>query len=161
VGKDTDRIEGPFQPDWKASNPKDQAATTRIDLSSFPPSAVAYGALAFVEGGLKYGEFNWRVAGVLASVYVAAARRHLDKWWNGEEEDPKTLVPHLANLIACAAILIDAIEQGKLVDDRPPKQSSSLYDRFEAKVAHLQKIFPRRAARFTAIDEDGRNPEGL
>ncbi len=135
--------------DWKASNPKDQAATTRIDLSSFPTSAVAYGALAYVEGGLKYGEFNWRVAGVLASVYIAAGKRHLDKWWNGEEEDLKTLVPHLANAIACIAILIDAIESGKLVDDRPPKQSSSLYDRFEAKVAHLQKMFPRRAARFT------------
>lgn len=135
---------------WKASNPKDREATARIDLSAFPDSAVAYGALAYVEGGLKYGEYNWREAGVLASVYVAAARRHLGKWWNGEDEDPTTLVPHLGNLIACAAILIDAIEQGKLIDDRPPKQVVGLYDRMEQKVKHLQAIFPRRASRFTA-----------
>ena len=134
--------------DHKATNPKDGAATTRIDLSSFPSSAVAYGALAFVEGGLKYGEFNWRSAGVQSSVYISACKRHLDKWFNGEEVDPKTKVPHLANALACIAVLIDATEQQNLNDDRPPKQSVELYKRFEEIVDHLQKTFPRQAQRY-------------
>jgi len=134
--------------DKKETNPKDAAATTRLDLSLFPASARAYGALAFVEGDQKYGGFNWREAGVMASVYYAAAGRHLDKWFNGEDVDPKTLVPHLANAIACLAILIDAVEQGNLNDDRPPIQESTLYDRFQGIVAHLHTLFPRMTPRY-------------
>ena len=141
--------------DWKDTNPKDGAATTRLDLSLFPTSAVAYGALAMTEGDLKYGGFNWRVSGVRSSVYVAALKRHVDKWYNGQDDDPKTLVPHLANGMACIGILIDAIEQGKLVDDRPPRQDVSLYDRFEKIVGHLQQIFPRRTTRLRQKQEGG------
>lgn len=83
--------------DHKDTNPKDGAATSRLDLTLFPQTALAYGALAFTEGHLKYGGYNWRDAGVNASVYVAAALRHLTKWYNGEAFDPKTGVPHLAN----------------------------------------------------------------
>lgn len=136
--------------DSKATNPKDDAATNRLDLSLFPDSAVAYGALAFVEGDQKYGGFNWRVAGVMTSVYIAAARRHLAKYFNGEWADPKTRVPHLANALACIAILIDAHEQGNLNDDRPPPQNAGLYDGFARVVEHLRAIFPRRTARYRA-----------
>lgn len=132
------------------TNPKDAAATTRLDLSLFPASAIAYGALGMTEGDLKYGGYNYREAGVLASIYYAALGRHMDKWFNGEDVDPKTLVPHLANAICCLAVLIDGIEQGNLNDDRPPKQNITVYDRFEKNVAHLQEIFPRRAQRFRA-----------
>src|SRR3989304_615246 len=79
--------------DRKESNPKDAAATGRLDLSLFPASARAYGALALVEGDLKYGGFNWRVAGVRASVYVAATGRPLEKFFNGEGEGPQTRAP--------------------------------------------------------------------
>ncbi len=127
----------------KDTNPKDAAASTRLDLSLFPMSAVAHGAHAMAEGNLKYGGFNWREAGVLASVYVAAAMRHLFKWFNGQEHDPKTLVHELGSVMACAAILIDAIESGKLVDDRPPSQDmAAMLDRFETKVKHLHTVFP-------------------
>lgn len=136
--------------DTKPTNPKDAAATTRLDLSLFPATARAYGALALTEGDLKYGGYNWREAGVLASIYYAAAGRHLDKWYNGEERDLKTQVPHLANAIACLAVLIDAVEKGNLNDDRPPAcDVAGLLTRMEENVAHLQKVFPRKAARYT------------
>lgn len=136
---------------WKASNPKDVAATTRLDLSLFPATARAYGALAFVEGDQKYGGFNFRNMGVLASTYYAAAGRHLDKWFNGEEVDSKTQVPHLASALACIAVLIDSIEKGNLRDDRPPHvDMGDLLDRMESKVKHLISIFPRKTERFTA-----------
>jgi len=144
------------QTDWKPTNPKDAAATTRLDLSLFPDSAVAYGALGFVEGDCKYGGYNWRSAGVQASVYVAALRRHVAKWYNGEDCDPKTRVPHLANALACIAILIDATEHGNLNDDRPPAQPTDLYERFQDVVGHLREIFPRRTKRYRQKPEDAR-----
>lgn len=131
----------------KETNPKDGAASDKLDLSLFPSSAIAYGALAFVEGDQKYGGYNWRRAGVRASVYVAAAQRHLHKWWNGEECDPVSGVPHLANALACLAVLIDATEQKNLNDDRPPAQSTELYERFQRIVHHLRQVFPRAAER--------------
>lgn len=139
--------------DVKSTNPKDAAATSRIDLSLFPMSAIAYGALGMTEGDLKYGGYNYRLMGVLASVYVAAQMRHVGKWFQGEECDPRTKVPHLANAIACNAILIDAVEQGNLNDDRPPRQSVKIYDDMEEIVKHLQTIFPRRISRYREKDQ--------
>lgn len=136
--------------DFKQSNPKDAAATSRLDLSVFPATARAYGALAMVEGDLKYGAYNYRSVGVSASTYYAAAGRHLDKWYNGEECDPRTKVPHLASALACISVLIDGIEKGNWTDDRPPKVDlSSVLDRFQKIVEHLQSIFPRKISRFT------------
>lgn len=137
--------------DTKPTNPKDAAATTRLDLSLFPATARAYGALAMTEGDLKYGGYNYREAGVMASIYYAACGRHLDKWYNGEEIDPKTGVPHLANALACIAVLIEGVEMGNLNDDRPPRcDVAGLLARFQEKVAHLQKLFPRNAQRYRA-----------
>ena len=138
--------------DKKDTNPKDRAATTRLDFSVWPETASAYGALAMTEGDYKYGAYNYRVAGVQASVYVSALRRHMAKWYNGEWDDPKTGVPHLANALACIGVLIDAYESGALVDDRPPVCNlGRLLSAFEAKVKHLQSVFPpeKGPGRFT------------
>ena len=134
----------------KPTNPKDRAASDRIDLSLFPDTAIFYGSLAKTEGDLKYGGYNYRVGGVQASVYVAACRRHLAKWWNGSDDDPKTKIPHLANAIACLAILIDAVECGVLNDNRPPKvDMEKLGERMRAKVKHLQRLYPKGPDRYT------------
>ena len=137
-------------PEGKATNPKDGAATTRLDLSLFPDTARIYGALAFTEGDLKYGGYNFREAGAKASVYLAALGRHIAKWTDGEDVDPVTCVPHLANALACIAVLIDGEVSGNLNDDRPiPVGIPNLLDDAEAVVRHLQNEFPRRAARVT------------
>jgi hypothetical protein len=135
----------------KETNPKDQAATDRIDLSLFPDTAVAYGALAMTEGHLKYGGYNFRPAGVQASVYVAACRRHLAKWYNGEDVDADTKVPHLANALACIAILIDSIECKNMNDDRPPTcDLAKLMDGQREIVRHLQDMHRDGPGRFRA-----------
>ena len=138
--------------DKKDTNPKDRIATTRLDLSLFPATARIYGALAMAEGDLKYGGYNYRTIGVKASIYYAAANRHLDKWFNGEWADQKTGVPHLASALACIGVLVDAIECKKLNDDRPPKcDVAALLDNMEHKVAHLQKLFTDGPDRHTEI----------
>lgn len=142
----------------KETNPKDRMATTRLDLSLFPTTAKAYGALAMTEGDLKYGGYNYRTAGVKASVYYAAANRHLDKWFNGEWADQKTGVPHLASALACIGVLIDAIECSKLNDDRPPQcDMATLLNDMENKVIHLQKLFTDGPDRHKETDKDQNN----
>lgn len=150
----------PFRPaasppvvETKPTNPKNRAASNRLDLTLFPDSAVAYGALAFTEGDCKYGGYNWRAMGVQSSIYYAAMRRHMAKWFNGEDTDPKTGVPHLANALACIAVLIDSIEQGNLNDDRPPRQQhAELYSYFESAVERLHRLYPNGPPRHRASE---------
>lgn len=138
--------------DLKPTNPKDRAANHRLDLSLFPMTAIAYGALAMTEGDAKYGGYNYRVGGVLVSVYIAALGRHIDKYYNGEWADPKTRVPHLASAVACLAVIIDAHEAGVLKDDRPPKvDMNKLLTEAEEIVKHLHELFPNGPARYTEI----------
>ena len=147
----------------KPTNPKDRAATDRIDISLFPQTALVYGALGMTEGDCKYGGYNYRVGGVLASVYVAALLRHVTKWYNGEEADHLTGVPHLASAIACLAILVDAQVAGRLKDDRPPAiPTNTLFERMSEIVAHLHKLFPDGPDRYTqkGVDDGSYNPPG-
>lgn len=138
--------------DLKPTNPKDKDAISRIDLTLFPDTATLYGAWAMTEGHQKYGAFNYRPAGVLASVYVAAARRHLAKWYNREDFDAKSLVHHLGSALACIAVIIDSLEAGSLKDDRPPRVDiSRLTDSLEEKVKHLQKLYPDGPGRFVGL----------
>ena len=110
----------------KDTNPKDAIGATKVSMHLIPQSALILMSLAFAEGMGKYGKFNWRVAGVRASVYVDAFYRHAAKWIDGEVCDPNTKVPHLASAMACLAIIIDADACGKLVDDRPPRGSAAM-----------------------------------
>jgi len=147
----------PYAEKQSAGNPKDRIAMSagRLDLSLFPQTAIIYGALGMTEGDAKYAGYNYRVAGVRASTYIAAGMRHRFKWYGGEWADPKTKVPHLASAISADAILIDAIECGKLIDDRPPIMGgdvAGLLTRFEEIVKHLYTIFPDGPARYTEVE---------
>lgn len=103
------------------TNPKDLIGIKKPRLSLVPPVSILYEALAMQDGAEKYGPYNWRVKKVQASIYVDALKRHLDAWFDGEENAEDSKVPHLGHAKACLGILIDAQETGNLVDDRPPK----------------------------------------
>jgi hypothetical protein len=142
--------------DTKLTNPKDVIGSTKLPVHLVPACMDAYAALAFLEGALKYGTANWRVVGVRASIYYSALQRHLQKWWNGEEEDPTTGVPHLASALACIGIILDARQLGKLTDDRPPSTNmGNLISSFDAKVKHLKGLFAEEAPRhYTIADSE-------
>lgn len=125
------------------TNPKDSIGATKLSMSLVPTSGIQAASLAFLEGALKYGRYNWRVAGVRTSIYMDAIWRHLDKYWNGEYADPVTRVPHLASVLACVMIIIDADRMGKLTDDRPPvlPSNSLRIDDAVDMVAHLKELF--------------------
>ena len=93
---------------WKPTNPKDALGSTKLPTSLVPSSLLVLATQAFAEGASKYGSYNWRAAGVRASIYKAAHDRHMERYWNGEDADPVTGVPHLASAVACLAIINDA-----------------------------------------------------
>lgn len=126
----------------KPSNPKEAFGDSKMPLDLLPDTAVVMFNLAFLEGALKYGGYNYRVAGVKISTYVRAMRRHLSKFWNGQNADPKTLVHELASVGACAAVMLDAIACGKAVDDRPPRVNmEKVLDDAAKTGAHLKQLF--------------------
>lgn len=138
----------------KPTNPKDAIGSGKLPLELVPDTVTIFASLAYLEGALKYGRFNWRIAGVRASIYRAALQRHLNKWWNGEWEDPKTKVPHLASVIACAGIILDAHVLGKLIDDRPPiSPIGYLIDDSENLVAHLKELFKEHTPHQYTIED--------
>jgi hypothetical protein len=142
--------------DTKDTNPKDVAATTRIPLFLCSAIASAKWALAQFAGMIKYGAWNWRRAGVRSSVYLSAARRHIDAYTSGEEVDPVDGTDHRANVMACMAILMDAEACGKLIDDRPPSVSvRPTYAEGEALMAKLLKQYADKSPRhFTIADTE-------
>jgi hypothetical protein len=105
----------------KNGNPKDRAAGTRVPLWLLSTTAKIAWATAQFVGRAKYGAWNWRADGARFSVYLSAIERHLEGLKNGEEFDPVDGTRHEGNIMACAAILLDAKAAGKLVDDRPPR----------------------------------------
>lgn len=127
--------------DMKDSNPKDALGSDKAPLDLFPDTAILLGSLAFFEGKGKYGGNNWRVKGARATVYVAALRRHIAKWFQGEENDPESGVPHLGHALACLAVLIETQAIGNLIDDRPPlsKAYMELIDRLTPLVAKIKE----------------------
>lgn len=102
----------------KSTNPKDVIGSAKMPMHLWPTTATLQGALALLDGALKYGRSNWRESGVRYSVYYDAARRHLDAAFEGEDEDPDSGLPHEAHVLACLAIIVDARAVGKLIDDR-------------------------------------------
>lgn len=115
-------------------NPKDLLGLKKTRLSLVPPSSTIYQALAMEDGAKKYGPYNWRENAVIASIYVDAAKRHIDAWFDGEEFAPDSGKPHLGHALACLGIIVDALETGNLKDDRPlPGAAAKLLARFEKK----------------------------
>jgi len=137
VTKKRHDVKGPIE--VKETNPKDAVGIKKAGLqcvSCLFISALAKIAggyrylqmktlfavgLAMAEGARKYGRHNYRVSGVRASVYYDALMRHLHQWWYGEDIDKDSNVHHVIKALACMAVFVDAMENGKWVDDRPPK----------------------------------------
>ena len=140
----------------KPTNPKDIVATTKLPLHLIPMITQAYLAIGHFNGLGKYGRDNWRASGVLASVYVSAALRHINSWNEGEELDPDDGVPHLMGAITSLSILIDAQYTGMLNDDRKyrgagiPAQARGLA---EAHIGRLAKLHADRNPKHYNIQE--------
>lgn len=100
-------------------NPKTTYGEKKPGFDAIPPSALLHLGAAMNNGKEKYGAMNWRHSEVSATVYYNAALRHLLAWFDGEEYAEDSGVHHLAHVMACMSILLDAREQSTLNDNRP------------------------------------------
>jgi hypothetical protein len=114
------------------SNPKTLMGNLKVpNLSVIPFTALIHEARAMEygayhaprkDGGKGYGPFNWRDSDIEYMTYVEAAIRHLASAADREDVDPDTgelKVLHLAEARATIGILLDAIEHGTVIDNRP------------------------------------------
>jgi len=123
------------------TNPKRQYGVASVPLNMWSPLASAYGSLGLYNGALKYGKANFANTPVEASIYIAAAFRHLSAWACGQEFDPADGVPNLGGVLANIAILLEARAAGTLIDDRL-KMAGYLKEIEQLKeiVKHLNKL---------------------
>ena len=102
----------------KPTNPKDAIGSDKVPMHLWPKTATVLGAMGLLDGALKYGRSNWRAVGIRASIYYDAIDRHMSAWFEGEDIDPDSGLPHLAHALASLAIIVDAIAADRFRDDR-------------------------------------------
>lgn len=138
--------------DTKDTNPKDAVGIRKAPMSTLPANVMAEIGVAMLEGASKYGRHNYRAVGVRASVYYDATMRHLMSWWEGEDTDPDSGMSHIVKAMASLAVLRDAMHQGMLTDDRPPR-SEPFYPDLNAKAgAILDRYSDVKPHHFTLTD---------
>ena len=138
----------------KPKNPKDKVGVKKVSPSRVSQRVIMEMALGMLEGDRKYGGHNYRVAGVLASVYIDATFRHLMAWWEGENIDPDSGLSHISKALSSLAVLCDAIHNGKLNDDRPPRLENGWIAELNKKAAEIIEKYPDRVDPFTQVRVD-------
>jgi len=143
----------------KLTNPKDIIGSNKLPFHLCPTTFTAGVSMAFLEGCLKYGRSNFRAVGVRASIYYDAALRHLIAWFEGEDIDPDSGLNHLYKAGACLAVIADAMEAGKLNDDRMIKGGySKLIDKFTPMIKELkEKHKDKNPKHYTIKDNNEEN----
>ena len=136
----------------KDTNPKDALGTAKVPFSTIPAQVMAETGLAMMEGALKYGRHNYRVSGVRTSVYYDAALRHLTAFWEGQDIDPDSGLPHLVKAIACCAVVRDSQIRGNWVDDRPPKTEDGWVAELNDKARALLEKHPNPLPAYTEAE---------
>ena len=126
----------------KGVNPKDATGAAKNPHGCVSRAVLAEVGLAMMEGSRKYGRHNYRVAPVRAEVYFEACNRHLDAWWEGEDIDSDSGLPHLVKATACLFVIQDAIIQGSWCDDRPPKTPAKHWEWIKKATAAILEKFP-------------------
>lgn len=143
----------PVKLNTKDTNPKDSVGVKKSPLSVVPTQVIHEIGLGMLEGALKYGRHNYRVAGVRSSVYYDAAMRHLNEWWEGEDIDGPSGLSHVTKAMTTLAVLRDAMLQDKLTDDRPPPALNRQWlEDYNKKAGELIDKYPNPVPAYTKGD---------
>lgn len=136
----------------KPTNPKDMVGVRKAPMSTVPANVLVEIGVAMLEGSVKYGRHNYRVAGVRSSVYYDAVMRHVMSWWEGEDIDPDSNMSHITKALSCLTVLRDAQMQGMCTDDRPPKSTPFYASLNEASALIIDTYSDRNPKHYTEID---------
>lgn len=99
-------------------NPKAKYGKLKAPANHCPNTALIELQAVMGGGAHKYGIYNWRENKVDAQTYIGAIRRHFMLYEDGQDTDSESGRKHLAHIMACCAILIDAGYTEMLVDNR-------------------------------------------
>lgn len=138
----------------KDTNPKDAIGSVKPPLSTIPCPVLFEIGAGMLEGACKYRRHNYRVAGVRTSIYYDAAMRHLMRFWEGEDIDPDSGLPHISKAIASLIVLRDSQMIGNVVDDRPPASNPNWFEEAEQRAKDLLARFPNPLPPFTNANKN-------
>ena len=93
----------------------------KLPMHLVPPSAIEAMAEVLQFGAKKYAEHNWK-KGAHWSVPYSSMMRHLLAFWEGEDVDPESGLPHLYHVIMNSAMLVEYYDKFKELDDRYKKK---------------------------------------
>jgi hypothetical protein len=139
----------PVKDATKPTNPKDGVGIRKVPFHVVPMRVTAEVGLALLEGARKYGSYNWRAAGVRASVYVDATSRHIADFWEGVDIDPDSGLSHITKAIASLVVLRDSMMQGNWVDDRPLRANEGWVQEMNAKAGDIIDRYPEAKPPYT------------
>lgn len=97
--------------------------TGKAPLHLVPTSAINAMAKVLDYGAKKYTERNWE-KGNNFSVPYSSLMRHLLSFWEGEDNDPESGLPHTYHILMNAAMLLEYSEKFKTLDDRPINENN-------------------------------------
>jgi hypothetical protein len=135
----------------KPTNPKDSFGSSKVGISRVPATVLSEVGLAMDEGGAKYRGYNYRPAGVRASIYIDAVWRHLflQFWDMGEDIDKESGLSHVTKAIASLVVLRDSMIKGNWTDDRPPSHDNEIMNELNQKKRDLLSRYPEPKENFT------------
>jgi len=99
-------------------NPKAAIGAAKAPFFGIPWTAVIEMGTVMDGGAHKYGAYNYRDTRISTTTYHDAILRHFMLWADGEDQDPESKCSHLAHIMACCALMIDADVGCMLEDDR-------------------------------------------
>jgi hypothetical protein len=155
---------GQIETGVKDTNPKDAVGSRKLPWHIIPWRVMPGVVLAFFGGALKYRAFNYRIAGVRATVYADGILRHLTRFMEGEDYDPDVkgykhedpskgvLIHHLDELIAGAMVLRDSILAGNWTDDRAPAVKPGWIDEANEMAARIIDANPEPKSNWTEAE---------
>lgn len=100
------------------TNPKKQHGALKAPYGFTPDTALAELEAVMAGGAEKYGAFNFRESKIDGLTYIGAIRRHLALWADGDDRDEESGRSHLAHIMACCALALDAQHTGMFEDNR-------------------------------------------
>jgi len=109
------------------SNPGTKFDGEKIRLDLIPVKPLQLIGKVLTHGAAKYADRNWE-KGIDFNRMYGAVLRHLTAWFDGENTDPDSGLPHLAHALCCLMFLSEYMERYdkfKDFDNRPYKQDDA------------------------------------
>jgi len=138
----------------KDTNPKDAVGIKKAPMSCVSGPVMMEVGLGMMEGALKYGRHNYRVAGVRASVYYDATQRHLVDWWEGTDLDPDSGLSHVTKAITALVVLRDSMIRKNWNDDRPPRTPAGWMQEYNKQAEAILAKYPDPKPAYTELSTE-------